>query len=132
MNEIQDILTLMYNVLFKDEYIKATVGNRVKYYDYPETMDHDNPFLIITPIDTITVATVGSNQPLTVRQTVQVAFEGSDRMIIKKLQNHAVRSLTEHGFSLKLGGLDEYFKDTAHYVDVRRYEFTSPLYDAKY
>lgn len=46
-----DILSIIYNQLVADDYIKSKAFERIKYFEYPETGDVDSPFVIIDPLD---------------------------------------------------------------------------------
>ncbi|MEC5422393.1 DUF3168 domain-containing protein [Virgibacillus sp. C22-A2] len=46
-----DILSIIYNRLIADDYIKEQALGRIKYYEYPATGDVDNPFIVIDPLD---------------------------------------------------------------------------------
>ncbi|WP_051405042.1 tail completion protein gp17 [Bacillus cihuensis] len=46
-----DILSLIYNALIADEYIRTQALERIKYYEYPETGNVTAPYIVIDPID---------------------------------------------------------------------------------
>lgn len=46
-----DIMTIIYNHFITDYFINEQAFGRIKYYEYPETGDVDNPFIIIDPLD---------------------------------------------------------------------------------
>lgn len=46
-----DILSIIYGHLMSNDYVKEQAFNRIKYYEYPETGNVDNPFIILDPLD---------------------------------------------------------------------------------
>lgn len=46
-----DILSIVYNRLISNNYIKEQALGRIKYYEYPETGDVTNPHIVLDPID---------------------------------------------------------------------------------
>ncbi|BAP85528.1 gp10 protein [Paucilactobacillus hokkaidonensis JCM 18461] len=47
---IQDMLTSIYTELTSDSVIRKYVGDRIRYYDYPENEDTNQTKMIINPL----------------------------------------------------------------------------------
>lgn len=136
-DELKDLLTVIYSTLIKNEEIaKMTLDengqHRIKYYDYPETANHNQVFLIIDPVGTPVPVLGGSDKDLQLEFTVQISIESKVRAEVKKLQKLVYTSLKELHCNQLPGGLDQYFDDTKRYVDARRYQGTTDLYDTNY
>lgn len=130
--ESKDMLMTIYKTLSNNEFINKSCGNRIKFYEFPETGDMSQPFIIIDPLDAPNPNFYGSNTELSQYFTYQIDVQSSDRIIVKQLQSQIKKELETINFRQLAGGLDEYFKETGRYVDARRYRGASEIYDTNY
>ncbi|WP_207106188.1 hypothetical protein [Ligilactobacillus agilis] len=74
-----------------------------------------------------------SNEVVQQEVIVQIDVQSTDRMTCKMLQAKVEENLRPLGF-IKLNGqgLDEYFAETKHFVDARRYRLITKLYETRY
>lgn len=118
---MSDMLMIIYNALNSNYVVKTFCGNRIKFYEYPETADTTQPFLIIDPLDVPNPAWYGSNENLAFEYTYQIDIQGHDLETVKIIAESVRQEMRNIGFEQIPGGLDEYFHDTKRYVDARRY-----------
>lgn len=129
---IQDMLTNIYSELIKDDTIIQYVGKRIKYYDYPENTDLDKTRLIIIPLEPPQSGTAGSDDTLSTNFSFQIDVQSPHRKICKEVQAAVKKIMVAFNFGQNPGGLDEYFPAIKTYVDARRYEGSTKLYDTNY
>lgn len=129
---IQDMLTNIYDQLTKNTVIQKNVGNHIKFYDYSESNNDEYPRIIIKPLRPPQKQTGGSNQGLTVNFSIQIDVQGTDRKICKETQAAIQQEMGAFNFAQLSDGLDEYFPETNLFVDARRYEGNTKLYDTNY
>lgn len=112
------------------------IGNsddyRIRGYQYPETADKSGPFITIRPLEPISDAYFASNYEMAKRFWYQIDVESGNPRIAKQLQAEIKEEMRDLGFRQTSGGLDEYFSETKHYVDARRYVGNSNIYDTDY
>lgn len=120
-----DILSILYNELIKDEYIIEKANGRIKYYEYPETGDVTNPFIIIDPMDTPMYDDHADNIPLTLNYMVQIDVWSLNRLETLHLANRISDVLKKFGCGV-IPGPDEYDKETKIFRIAKRY--TGKLY----
>lgn len=140
MTEPKDMLATIYTALLANETIaKLTLAgdgsHRISYFESPETADHDNLFVVITPVGPPVPAAVGSDDYLNVQFTFQVNVESISRQarnaVAREIQNEMLALV----FSRLAGAqneLDEFMTETNRFVDVRRYRGNTKLYDTNY
>lgn len=124
------MLMIVYNQLVNNPVISELAGNRIKFYEVPETME--TPFVVIRPLDVPTPSLYASDKELSSKFTYQIEVETSIRMDAKKIQAAIKKEMAELGFGQLNEGLDNYFDATKHYVDARRYRANTKLYDTNY
>jgi hypothetical protein len=134
---VKDMLTIVYEKLVANPVIAqqtlGTDGNqRIKYYDNPATADHDNLFIVITPLEPPVPITSGSDQELSLQFTFQINVEALDRKACKQAQHEIKKEMFKLGFGQLNDGIDEYFPETSRFVDARRYRGNTRLYDTDY
>lgn len=135
--DVKDIFTIIANQLLSNPTInqltkKATGGNRIKIYDYPEGADHSNTFILIKPVGPPVTGVSGSDIDLQIQFTIQIAVESRDRKEVKLLQHEIKEEMKKLNYAQMADGLDEYFEATGHFVDARRYRGNTALYDTNY
>jgi hypothetical protein len=130
---IQDMLTNLYTEFVSDSVILKYVSkDRIKYYDYPENTDLDKTRMIIKPMSPPSVGMAGSDTELTTSFMFQIDVQSPDRKKCKEVQAVVKKIMVAFNFGQNSGGLDEYFPATKTYVDARRYEGSTKLYDTNY
>jgi len=131
------MMSIIYNqLLSNNEISKMTLESsgqhRIKYYDYPDTANQNQMFIIIEPLEPPQSAKSGSDQELSLEFTFQVNCESKLRTEVKRLQYLVKKEMKKLNYGQIAGGLDEYFPDTGRFVDARRYRGTTSLYDTDY
>jgi hypothetical protein len=129
---IQDMLTNIYTEFKNDAVISKNVGDRVKYYDYPENEDVNKTRLIIIPLEPPKSGTSGSDDTLSTNFSFQIDVQSPNRKICKEVQAAVAHVMVAFNFARTSGGLDEYFQETKMFVDARRYEGNTKLYNSNY
>lgn len=134
---LKDMLTTIYSQLLSNQTIAALSlaadgRHRIKYYDNPATADHDNLFIVITPMGPQTPIISGSDSELSLQFTFQINVESLDRKACKQAQHEIKKEMFKLGFGQLKEGLDEYFPETSRFVDARRYRGNTRLYDTDY
>lgn len=136
---MKDILTIIYNQLLLNEYITSMTYNeqtkeyRIKFYEQPETADKSGAFVTIRPVDVPNEAYHGSDKELSIEHLIQIDVEAKYRATCKQIQFEIKKEMKKLGFGQVSGqGLDEYFAETKRFVDARRYEGNTKIYDTQY
>lgn len=133
----KDMMSVIYNQLLSNSEIDRTTlekngQHRIKYYDYPDTANQNQAFIIIEPLEPPQSARSGSDQELALEFTFQIDCESKLRTEVKRLQYLVKLEMKKLNYGQMAGGLDEYFPDTGRFVDARRYRGTTSLYDTDY
>lgn len=133
---MRDAMSEIYQGLLKNAAIEqATLKGKkhnIYYYEMPDSELPAN-LIIIRPYSPPTPAYSGSDKYLAQRLIFQIDVQSVDRMTCKKLQIAIEQSLSELGYRrLPNQELDEYFKDTRRYVDARRYQKITKIYETDY
>ncbi|MGG5359340.1 hypothetical protein [Enterococcus sp. DIV0240a] len=136
---MKDMLEIVYTALCANEYIHLMTYNeeqeayRIKYYEQPETADKSGAFITIRPLDVPNEAYHGSDKELSIEHLIQIDVESKYRATCKQLQNEIKKEMKKLGFGQVKGqGLDEYFSETKRFVDARRYDGNTRIYDTEY
>lgn len=136
---MKDMLGNIYELLCNNEYIKNMTFNdeteeyRIKYYKQPETADKTGAFITIRPVDVPNEAYHGSDKELSIEHLIQIDAESKYRATCKQMQYEIKKEMKKLGFGQVSGqGLDEYFAETKRFVDARRYEGNTKIYDTQY
>lgn len=135
---MKDMMMEIYNSLMGNNVIKGAVYDstkkihNIKFFDTPDGTLPDT-FILIRPMRPPQSAIGGSNESLATDFLYQLDVQSTVRMTCKILQSEISKSLKSLGF-IRYGTdeLDDYFSDTKHYVDARRYYAASKLYDTDY
>ena len=114
-----DVLDIVYKALIADPFIKEQVENRIKFYEYPETGEVNEPYIVIDPIDVPQPKDFADNTWLTYDCFLQIEVwtknRTTTRILAEKVQQVMWISLS---FAQK-GGISEY--DEGVFRDARRY-----------
>lgn len=136
---MKDMLGNIYELLCNNECIKNMTFNdeteeyRIKYYEQPETADKTGAFITIRPVDVPNEAYHGSDKELSIEHLLQIDVESKYRATCKQMQYEIKKEMKKLGFGQVSGqGLDEYFSETRRYVDARRYDGNTRIYDTQY
>jgi hypothetical protein len=136
---MKDMLEIIYTALCANEYIHLMTYNeeqedyRIKYYEQPETADKSGAFITIRPLDVPNEAYHGSDKELSIEHLIQIDVESKYRATCRQLQNEVKKEMKKLGFGQVKGqGLDEYFSETKRFVDARRYDGNTRIYDTAY
>lgn len=106
---------------------------RVKAYEYPETGDKTGAFITIRPVDVPNEAYHGSDKELSMEHLIQIDVEAVYPTVCKEIQYNVRQEMRKLGFGQISGqGLDEYFPETRRFVDSRRYQGNTKIYDTDY
>ena len=133
------MLDTIYEMLSTNEYIHKLTFNeeteeyRIKYYQQPETADKTGAFITIRPVDVPNEAYHGSDKELSIEHLMQIDVESKYRATCKQIQYEIKKEMKKLGFGQISGqGLDEYFSETGRFVDARRYNGNTRIYDTGY
>lgn len=110
----------IYNELIADNYIAEKVGNRIKFYKYPEAKDVKETHIIIDPLDVPKPSDYADDQWLTDDYMFQIDVWSKDmneRNLIAKKIRHIMWKMNFR----QNGGMDEYDNEYDIYRDARRY-----------
>lgn len=127
-----DMLDLIVTVLRANQRFKELVGNHLKIYTYPESDKKAPLFVTVVPMDPPAPELAGSDDLLGQRFYFQINVEGLDRHDVKEVAAIVRMTMSGLNFAQLETGLDQYFKDTHRYVDARRYQGGSKIYDNQY
>lgn len=110
----------IYRHLVSDDYIKEQVGERIKFYEYPEVNNLKEAHIIIDPLDVPVPKDYGDNDWLTNDYLFQIEVWSNNRATTKNIASR-VRDIM-WGLNFYQGsGMDEYDKDFGIFRDARRY-----------
>lgn len=129
---MKDILSIIHQKMIENETIKNECQNRIKFYLYPETGDMSKPFITIRPLQPPHNSGYASDKNMTCEHFIQIDVQSYERIKCKEIQKQICKIMNELGFSQQAGGLDEYFEETKRFVDARRYQGTTKIYDNNY
>lgn len=136
---MKDMLTTIYDALSANDYIYGMTYNeakketRIKFYEQPESADKSGAFITIRPVDVPNEAYHGSDKELSIEHMIQIDVESRYRATCKHIQYEIKKEMKKLGFGQLSGqGLDEYFSETHRFVDARRYEGNTKIYDTAY
>lgn len=136
---MKDMLNIIYESLCSNEYIHSMTYNeeteqyRIKFYEQPETADKTGAFITIRPVDVPNEAYHGSDQELSIEHLIQIDVESTYRTTCKQIQHEIKKEMKKLSFGQVSGqGLDEYFTETKRFVDARRYDGNTKIYDTNY
>lgn len=118
---MKDWLMIIYERLRTNVVIAEKVGPRIKFYKNPQSADTSKDFIRMSYAEPPRAATYASNEASTEEMAVQIDVETYERMTAKVLQSEVNKELRKLNLTQEPGGLDDYFEETARYVDSRRY-----------
>lgn len=111
----------VYNALITDKDINRLVGNRIKFYEYPEPNDVKETHIIIDPISAPVPATFADDKWLTDDYMFQIDV-WSKNMEERNLIANTIREIMWRQLNFRqTDGMDEYDNDYDVFRDARRY-----------
>lgn len=116
-----DVLDKIYQALRADALILSKVEGRFKYYEYPETGDVTQPYIIIDPLAPPIPNEFGDNEWIAEEHLIQIdvwAKTRADKDLLGKRIREVMQGI---GFVQSGSGVDEYDKDVNIFRDGRRY-----------
>lgn len=133
---MRDSLSEIYSSLMANDTIERAVINGTRhaifYYKEPDG-SMPKTLILIRPYQPPEPARSMSDESVQQEIVVQIDVQSVDRMTCKTLQAQVEKSLEPLGYRRINGqGLDEYFAETKHFVDARRYKLTTKLYETGY
>lgn len=117
-----NVLSHIKDLLITNMTIKQLVDNRIRAYEYPDTLDKSKPFIIIEPISVPMLVGAVSNNFLAENHLIDIHVQGYSYDEVKRIQEEVRKVMWANGFKQRTNGLDEYFNETRLYLDVRSYE----------
>lgn len=128
---MRDLLSEIYAVLSKDEFVSKTLDVRrnIKFNEYPETESINDTYIIIDEVDDTLPVEYGDNDNLALSYLIQIDVytkvkNGIDaRKLRDELSYHISRILKEQlGMINTSNAKPEYDRDFKLYRSARRYE----------
>lgn len=113
-----DIEMVIYNALIKDSYIVEQASGRIKFYEYPESANLEEPFIIIEPLDIPQPSDLADDTWLTYDCLYQIEVWTKSRTITNEIGKRVHQVMWNLGFSQN-GGLSEY--KNSIFRDARRF-----------
>lgn len=117
-----DILDEIYQALIADEHIKKQAFGRIKFYEYPETGDVNNPYIVIDPIDAPTPTDYADGKWTKLDYLIQIDVWSKDRKITDFIADRIRAIMWERFGFAQQSGPKEY--DEGVFRDARRYRGT--------
>lgn len=110
----------IYNILIADEVISDLIGDRIKFYEYPEAKGMTETHIVIDPLDTPKSSDFADDKWLTDEYLYQIDVWSKDlkeRDLISEKIRHIMWSINFK----QTDGIDEYDKDYDVFRVARRY-----------
>ncbi|MEK5524141.1 hypothetical protein [Heyndrickxia sp. FSL W8-0423] len=117
-----DILSLIYNALIADQYIKDQAYGRIKYYEYPETGDVKAPFIIIDLLDAPSPSDFADDTWLSYDCLFQIEVWSPNRVVTNTIADK-IRNVMWNQFGFKQQSGPQEYKEGV-FRDARRYRGT--------
>lgn len=117
-----DILEKVYESLLADPLIKEQANGRIKFYEYPETGEIDNPHIVIDLLDAPTPTDYADGKWTKLDYLIQIDVRSKNRKITDSIADR-IRAIMwgRFGFAQR-SGPKEY--DEGVFRDARRYRGT--------
>ncbi|WP_147660995.1 hypothetical protein [Lacticaseibacillus saniviri] len=126
------MIDIVYQAIKANQRISELAGKRIAKYEYPESADHTQLFIVISPVGPQQADIGGSDQLLSWQYTFQVNVEGKIRKDVKEAQHIIREIMMGFSFAQMTDGIDEFFSETNRFADARRYRGNTKLYDTNY
>jgi len=116
-----DMMTVIYDKLMEDDYVKAQATGRIKFYVYPESGSVTSPYIVIAPLMPPLPGNHADNEPMTDDYLYQIDVWTKNRLITKELAKRVQKVMKSLRFGYFGGSVDDYDTETGIYRDARRY-----------
>ncbi|WP_112181380.1 DUF3168 domain-containing protein [Paraliobacillus zengyii] len=114
-----DILDMIYEALVADAYIKEQGLERIKFYEYPETGEVHEPYIVIDPVAPPSPIDFADNKWTKLDYFLQIDVWSPDRKLTDQIADKILNIMwSKFGFS-QHPGPKEY--DQGVFRDARRY-----------
>lgn len=113
-----DVLKVIYDALMEDSFIREQASGRIKYYEYPESGNVTEPYIIIDPLDVPQPSDFADDTWLTYDVLYQIDVWTKNRNVTRQLAECIQQIMWKKGFS-QIGGLDQY--EDKIFRDARRF-----------
>jgi hypothetical protein len=113
----------IYNALIENAHINDLIGDRIKFYEYPEAKNMKDTHIIIDPIDVPKPGDYADNEWLTDDYLYQIDVWSKD-LKERDLVASTIRKVLWNKLNIRQfggNGVDEWDKDYDIYRDARQY-----------
>lgn len=114
------MLWKIYDALIDHPLIYDKVGNRIKFYEYPETGDVSGVFIIIDPLSSPKPVGHGDNKRIVYEYFYQIDVWSRDMDDTAIVMEAVSDVMWKIGFG-ETDGIDEYDKDTDIFRQAKRF-----------
>ncbi|WZX99620.1 DUF3168 domain-containing protein [Bacillus sp. FSL W7-1360] len=114
------MLDVIYRALKSDDLISAVVGDRIKFYKFPQPETLAQPCIIIDPLDVDKPCDFASNKWTARDYLYQIDVWSQDHTKTKEVSQRVEYMMWGLNFA-QIGGIDEHDEDFNIYRDARRY-----------
>lgn len=112
----------IYDALIADPIIQDRVGDRIKFYEYPETGEVIDVMIIIDPLSEPIESEYGDDEPIAEKFPIQVDVWSKDADLTDLVMKQVNKVLRGIGYYYDSPGPKEY--DSGIFRSVRRYTGT--------
>jgi len=111
----------IYAELLKDPLIQAKVSNRIRFYEYPESLEKVYPYIVIDPIATPRPVGFGDNKRIVYEYFYQIDVFTQSFNDVNEITVAMSNVLWEMGFEENGSGVDQYDSDLDVYRQAKRF-----------
>jgi len=111
----------IYYKLIEDDLINEKVGNRIKFYEYPETEDVSGAYIVIDPIAPARPVKNADNKRIVYEYFYQIDVWSKSINDTKNVMKSISDVLWNIGFVENGSGIDEYEEDTSIFRQAKRF-----------
>lgn len=126
---MKSLIDEVYSIIANDSEIKRYCDNRISVYQYPFYNDENKPFVVIRPLEAVQQDMFASDDLIRGSQLIQIDVQSPSHADCFQIQNRINELLMNNGIYQQSGGLDEKLEKVNRYVDARRYEVYTALFD---
>jgi len=112
---------MFYEGMMENPFIAEHASGRIKFYEYPETGDVSNPYIVLDPLDAPKPNDYADNKWLTNDYMVQIDVWTKDRHLTRELSAEITRTMWNLNFGQYGGGTNEWDENTGIFREARRY-----------
>ena len=111
----------IYYKLIEDDLINEKVGNRIKFYEYPETEDVSGAYIVIDPIAPARPVKNADNKRIVYEYFYQIDVWSKSINDTKNVMKSISDVLWNIGFVENGSGIDEYDEETGIFRQAKRF-----------